>query len=462
MLTAIVVAAALIAGISTAWSPCTYAMAETFTPDGCGSRRSQWIGLVIFTVTAITVAAGVGALAGWIGSVLPGGRPALVIAAALIGASALREAGVLRFPIPVIRRQVPEAWRRTLPLPLWTSGYGVILGVGFGTYQLVATYWAVVITALAVGDPMIGAIALGVFGLTRGVMAASPVSAFDLLSRRGQTALRSANAIILALLALALVPAIADAQTGLPTPVGGADPTVSDDTSAFTWYAEGGVPSVRIVPPDSPRVFISDVREPALSGGSIAVVTVQGIEVRDWRTGQVIASVGGQLVHPALSGDRLAYVELLRNGSRLVLRDLRTGTVRVITRVGRGIDLGRASISGQAIVWHQASGLNSRILMRRVTGGPVQNLFTTRRRWQVKSPSLAAGVLVWIENDAEDYWVRARRLSGGRTFTIARSNREVAVTTATDGRRAWIGMWRVFAGTGRIQVVRLPAALVRP
>ncbi len=460
MLTATIVTAAVIAGISTAWSPCTYAMAETFTPDGCGSRRSQWIGLVIFTVTAIVVAAAVGAAAGGIGSLLPSSRPLLFIAIGLIVAAALREAGVLRYPIPVLRRQVPEPWRRVLPLPLWTSGYGAILGVGFGTYQLVATYWAVVIAALAVGDPMIGAIALGAFGLTRGAMAASPVGLFDLLSRRGQTALRAANAIVLALLAVVLVPATADAQAGLPSPTGRADPAVSGDVTAVTVYAAGQPPRVEIFPSGEQRIGIPEVREPAISGTTIALVTPEGLDVRNWRSGEILHRLTGRITHPALSGTRLAYVEIVPGGSRLVLRDLRGGA-RVLTRVGRGVDLGRPSISGQVVVWHQASGLNSRILMRRINGGPVTDLFTTRRRRQVISPSLAAGTLVWIEHDAEDFWIRARRLNGGPVRTVGRSSREIAVTTATDGARVWIGFWHGFRGTGRIHVARLPADLVR-
>ncbi len=459
MLTATIVTAAVIAGISTAWSPCTYAMAETFTPDGCGSRRSQWIGLVIFTVTAIVVAAAVGAAAGGIGSLLPSSRPLLFIAIGLIVAAALREAGVLRYPIPVLRRQVPEPWRRVLPLPLWTSGYGAILGVGFGTYQLVATYWAVVIATVAVGDPLIGAVALGSFGLTRGIMAASPVGVFDRISRRGQPTLRSANAVVLALLAIALVPATADAQTGLPSPLGTADPAVSNDVTAWTSYGAHRPPRVDIAPPGEARITIPDVREPSISGDRVVVVTPTGLDVRNWRTGEVVVQFAGRLVHPVLSDSRLAYVELLPDGSRLVLRDLVIGTERTLTRVGRGVDIGRPTMSGVLVVWHQASGLDSRILQRRVDGGPVTAVRTTRRRWQVTSPALAGGVLVWIENDAETFWVRARRLNGGPTLTVARSSREIAVTTATDGRRVWVGYWHGFAGRGRIHVARLPAVL---
>lgn len=434
-------------------------MAESLTPAGCGSRRSQWFGIALFTLAAIAAAAAVGALAGWIGSVLPGRPVVITVAVAVVVVAALREAGVLRFRVPAIRRQVPEAWRRVLPVPLWTTGYGAILGSGVGTYQPAATFWAVVAAAVAIGDPVTAAVALGAFGLARGVMAASPIGLFDLIARKGRIPLRALNAIILALLAAVLIPTTAGAQTGLLSPTGRADPTVANDVTAVTVYAAGQPPRVEILPPGQPRISIPEVREPAISGTMIAVVTTEGLDVRNWRTDEVVHRIAGRIVHPALSGSRLAYVELLPGGSRLVLRDLNAGGARVLTRVGRGVDLGRPSISGQAVVWHQASGLNSRILMRRVNGGPVSNLFTTRRRWQVTSPSLATGTLVWIEHDAEHFWVRARRLNGGPVHTVARSSREIAVTTATDGTRVWIGFWHGFRGTGRIHVVRLPAAL---
>ncbi len=434
-------------------------MAESLTPAGCGSRRAQWVGILAFTVAAVIVAAAVGAVAGAIGSLLPS-RPAVVVGAVgIIVVAALRETGVLRVPVPAIRRQVPESWRRRLPVPVWAAGYGAILGSGFGTYQPVATYWAVLGASVAVGDPVTGAVALGAFGLARGMMAAGPIGMFDLVADRGRWFLRAANAVVLLALAAALLPATADAQGGLPEPSGAADPAVSAGVTAITRYVPGEMPRVEVTTGDRRRITIPGVREASLSGSAVAVVTPDGIDVRRWRTGEVLASVAGQLVHPALAGRYLVYVELLRGGSRMVVRDLSTGRSRIVTRVGREVDLGRPSVSGLLVVWHEASGRGSRILTRRVDGGPVQALITTARRHQVTSPSLATGTLVWIEGDAENFWVRARRLSGGRTVTVARTSRQIAVTTATDGRRAWIGLWNGLSGRGRIHVVRLPAAL---
>lgn len=436
-------------------------MAESLTPAGCGGRRWQWLGIALFTVAAIAAGAAVGATVGWGGSLLPSRTVALIVGAAVVAIAAAREAEIIRFPVPAVRRQVPEHWRRVLPVPVWTSGYGAILGSGLGTYHPVATFWAVLAAILTVGDPLVGAVGLAAFGVGRGVMAAGSLRLFDLVASRGQRALRIANALVLTVLAVVLAATPATGQTGAPSPTGGADPTISQGVRAFTDYRAGQPPRVTIVPPTGRRIVLTGVREPSLSGDRIAVVTEVGIDVRRWATDEVVATVPGRLVHPALSGPWLSYVELVPRGSRVILRHLPSGRVRVLTKKGPGVDIGRPSISGPLVVWHETSGRGSRILSRRVTGGPVRILVATARRWQASAPSIANGVLVWVDSDIETFWVRARRLSGGRTVTLMRTPHKIVVSTATDGTRAWVGSWHGFAGRGRVRMVRIPAAVAR-
>ena len=180
MLTACLVAAALAAGVTGAWSPCGFSMVETLAPHGFARRRRTSI------VASLTFA--LGALAGGVltfgglallGAALGAPGPVALGAAAVVAvAAAAGEARGLRIA-PQIRRQVPEAWRRVLPVPLAAAGYGVLLGLGFTTFILSFAVWALAGASVAAGDPAVGA-AMGLaFGAGRAlpVVALAPLAA---------------------------------------------------------------------------------------------------------------------------------------------------------------------------------------------------------------------------------------------------------------------------------------------
>ena len=48
-------------------------------------------------------------------------------------------------------------WRATLPLPVWSLGYGAGLGAGFFTFQPVSTFWVACAGAIALGRPVAAA-----------------------------------------------------------------------------------------------------------------------------------------------------------------------------------------------------------------------------------------------------------------------------------------------------------------
>ena len=88
------------------------------------------------------------------------------MAAAIALAAAVGEARGARI-VPQVRRQVPESWRRRLPLPLAAGLYGVLLGLGFTTFILTFAVWALAGVSVAVGDPALG-VAVGLaFGAGR-------------------------------------------------------------------------------------------------------------------------------------------------------------------------------------------------------------------------------------------------------------------------------------------------------
>ena len=162
MLTACLLAAALAAGVTGAWSPCGFSMVETLAPHGYARRlRTCLVACATFALGALAGGAitfGGLALAG---AALGAGGPAALGAAAVVAvAAAAAEARGLRIA-PQIRRQVPEAWRRVLPVPLAAAGYGVLLGLGFTTFVLSFAVWALAGASIALGDPALG-LAMGV------------------------------------------------------------------------------------------------------------------------------------------------------------------------------------------------------------------------------------------------------------------------------------------------------------
>jgi hypothetical protein len=183
-LTACLLAAAFAAGVTGAWSPCGFSMVETLAPHGYARR--------LRTSLTACVAFGAGALAGGVitfgglalaGAVLGAGGPGALGAAAVVAVAAVAEARGLRIA-PQIRRQVPEAWRRILPVPLAAAGYGVLLGLGFTTFVLSFAVWALAGTSIAVGD-----VGLGVaMGLAFGAGRALPVIALAPLAGTGPAA----------------------------------------------------------------------------------------------------------------------------------------------------------------------------------------------------------------------------------------------------------------------------------
>jgi len=158
---------AFAAGVTGAWSPCGFSMVDTLGEAGRG-RRSMLAACATFTVGA--VAGGVvtfGALS-LLGAALQvgGSGLALGVAVAVAALAAAGEAAGVRV-VPQIRRQVPERWRRVMPLPAAAALYGLLLGLGFTTFVLTLAVWALAGVSVALGAPALG-LAIGVgFGLGR-------------------------------------------------------------------------------------------------------------------------------------------------------------------------------------------------------------------------------------------------------------------------------------------------------
>jgi len=175
MLTACLLAAAAVAGVTGAWSPCGLSMVETLAPSGYAGRlRTSLLACATFAAGALVGGAATFGLLALAGAALGAGGPVAVGVAAVVAmAAAAGEARGARI-VPQVRRQVPERWRRVLPVPVAAAGYGVLLGLGFTTFVLSFAVWALAGIGVALGDPALG-VALGLaFGAGR----ALPVIAF--------------------------------------------------------------------------------------------------------------------------------------------------------------------------------------------------------------------------------------------------------------------------------------------
>jgi hypothetical protein len=214
VLETVLILAAAAAGVTGAWSPCGFSMVETLAPHGYAGRlRTTLAACLTFSLGALAGgAATFGGLA-LLGDAIGAGAPA--VAAAIALAAAVGEARGARI-LPQVRRQVPESWRRRMPLPVAAGLYGVLLGLGFTTFILTFAVWALAGVSVAVGDPGLG-LAIGLaFGAGRllPVIALAPSAGTERGSAchaamaerpRILRSLRAIDAVALAALAVVLV-----------------------------------------------------------------------------------------------------------------------------------------------------------------------------------------------------------------------------------------------------------------
>jgi len=162
-------AAALLIGATGTFSPCGLSVIETIGPTGhTGGRRTTVAACVAFLPGAVVGGLLTFGSLALLGDLIhgAGGRASYLAAAAIAVVASMLEARGARI-VPQIRRQLPEQWRRVMPMPVAASLYGVLLGIGFTTFVLSFGVWALAGVSLALGDPAIGLLIGGAFGVGR-------------------------------------------------------------------------------------------------------------------------------------------------------------------------------------------------------------------------------------------------------------------------------------------------------
>jgi hypothetical protein len=430
-------------------------MVETITPDVCGSRSRQAGALLFFAFGALAASACVGAVLGLAGSRI--GAWALPVAAlfALVGAA--REGGFTRLPLPQSRRQVPEPWRFTLPLPAWAAGYGAGLGLGFLTYQPVATFWVACAAAVALGRPLAGAVCFAAYGVGRSLLLFLPLrrgsdatAIVEALAGRRRGVLRVNAVALLACAALLTAPA-AGAELIPLGPGSQFDPSAIGPAFAYT-QRDLGVSSVVVLPSAGGALQYPEAESPSLDGELLAYQNAAGIRIVRWATGEEVARVDGATSKPALDWPWLAYRREVPDRTLLELKDLTTGEVRRLGSVPGGADLGRPSIAAGRVAWHAAGSRGSRILLYEIANGDKQVVMATTIAL-LSNPSLSSTRILWIKQRQGISSAYVRKLRRTRIRLLARvsSQRTFYWTTDLYGLTAYVTRWTVAGGVARIR-----------
>lgn len=457
--------AALLIGLTGAWSPCGFSMVETIGPSGhSGGRRVTTAALATFVPGALI--GGVltfGALA-WVGDLVhgAGGRVAFGIAAAIaIGAALLEARGV---PIvPQIRRQLPEHWRRHMPMPLAAGLYGILLGLGFTTFVLSFGVWALAGIAFAVGDPAAGLVIGLAFGAGRAipVLALAPVCqrpsgirATEAMTQRPALYRGARGGDAVALLATAIALMVSPAGAATTVVKGAADPSVKGDELVFE--RANGAAILKRADGERLRVPGSD---PAIGGPYLAVRQKDSIALLNRRTLvelQRFSAPGADAI--AVSEEFVAWRSRTGGGDALKVRAISPGSPggvgarveraapavgeaeavtspdpgpsepepatepapsaassaprvvlgeeQVAAKASSPAQIGRPSLDERTLVYTRAGGASTSIVVDYLAGG--NRLFLKSRKWLLSGASVLDGRVSYIRTTNERQEIRIR------------------------------------------------------
>jgi cytochrome c biogenesis protein CcdA len=121
---------------------------------------------LLYTLAGCISALAVGAVLGFLGSVLRVNRACwLIVPLAL--ALAARDLGWLRFELPERKCQTEKVWAHEFGFVMASAMWGFHLGLGFSTYIRYGGYWVLTFTALGMGDARYGAILVVMYWLGR-------------------------------------------------------------------------------------------------------------------------------------------------------------------------------------------------------------------------------------------------------------------------------------------------------
>jgi hypothetical protein len=415
------VAAALLVGATGTFSPCGLSAIDTIGPTGhTGGWRITAAACATFLPGA--VAGGLvtfGSLA-LFGQFLhgAGGRAAYVVAAAIALLAAVLEVRGTKI-VPQVRRQLPEHWRRVMPMPLAAALYGVLLGLGFTTFVLSFGVWALAGVSLAVGDPFLGLLIGAAFGIGRAIpivvlapMAGSDsgVRATELMCERDSIylGLRRGDAAALMLVTIALVVAPGSAGARGTQVAHATDPSATADALLFQRL---GGPAV--ISRGGPEVALPG-KHPAIGGRFIATVSGDAIQLLDRNSLAPVAQLaapGADAV--AVTDFWLAYRAALGGGEGIYIRYIANpaspAPPLLVTSAGGAAQLSPPSVDGSILVYALATPRGSRVVQR-VMGTRKHRALVRSHRLLLFNPAVDGKSFSYVRSDAR----RSRLMVRGR------------------------------------------------
>jgi hypothetical protein len=439
--------AALLIGATGTFSPCGLSAIDTIGPTG--HTGSRWItAAACATFPPGAIAGGVitfGSLA-LLGDLLhgAGGRAAYVVAAGIaLLASALEVHGTRI--VPQIRRQLPEHWRRVMPMPLAAALYGVLLGLGFTTFVLSFGVWALAGVSLAVGDPLIGLVLGAAFGIGRAIPivvlaplagSATGIRATELMCERDGVYLglrrSDAAALLIAAVALVIAPGSAGA-TGTNVPHA-TDPAATADALLFQRLAGPAVMSR-----GGPEIPLPG-EHPAIGGRYVATVIGDKVQLLDRNTLAPIAQVdapGADAI--AVSDAWLAYRAPLGGGDGIYIRYIGNPAAPaaplLLASEGGASQLSPPAVDASILLYAIATPRGSRVVQW-VMGTHEHRTLVRSPRLLLFNPAVDGRAFSYVRSDARHsrLMVRGRHRHGaGRIlFTLKRSGGELFSDALTD------------------------------
>src|SRR4051794_24944081 len=429
-------AAALLIGATGTFSPCGLSAIETIGPTGhTGGRRITAAACATFLPGAVVGGLLTFGSLAMLGEALhgAGGRAAYLAGAAIALLAAVLEARGTRI-VPQIRRQLPEHWRRVMPMPIAAALYGVLLGIGFTTFVLSFGVWALAGVSLAVGDPSLGLLLGAAFGIGRAIpiVVLAPLAGSDtgvratelMCEREGvYLGLRRGDAAALLLVAVALViaPGSAGARgTEVPRAT---DPAATADALLFQRLGGPAVIS------RGGREVPLPGRHPAIGGRFVATVTGDAIQLLDRNTLAPVALIGAPGANAvAVSDSWLAYRAPLGGGDGIYIRYIANpaspAPPRLLTSEGGASQLSPPGVDGSILVFAIATPRGSRIIQWAM-GTHKHRTLARSRRLLLFDPAVHGRSFASARADARRsrlmVRVRHRHGAGRILFTLKRS-----------------------------------------
>jgi hypothetical protein len=388
VLIAALLALAVVAGAAGTWSPCGLSAIETIRDPSRYVRSS----CAAFACGALAGGAATFTVLSVLGAIVPSSRLAATV---LVALAALAEACGLAIR-PQIRRQVPEHWRRTMPLPVAVLLYGVLLGSGFATFVYTFAVWALAAIAFVLGSPRTGAIVGIAFGLGRALPVVLLVQArrgrelVDAMAQRPGALLLVRRCAAAALVVVAAVSAAGGAAAATSLGVG-RDPSAAGDVVVWTGPS-GGVAR----------------HEGSSETTSVPGLAVVGGSLLAWRVSSTVHVVRLADTTPVLDLDVPGISALAVSDEWLVARaqspDGATvlsarafadpANVRIVATARPPLQLGRPVLDGNLLVYHLAGRRSSSIVAADLAAG-TRRVVRRSTSALLTNPALLGGRLVY-------------------------------------------------------------------